>query len=1051
MEPKPLTSSELWTLNQQWNDTDAPYPSDLCLHQLFEQAAERQPDHPALRNGERCLSYGELNARSNQLAHFLRAQGAGPDVRVGLCVTRSVEMVVGLLAILKAGSAYVPLDPDYPQERLSFLITDSQSPILLTQEHLLPRLPETHAAVFCFERLPTLLDACSTENPVTGVTPEHLVYVIYTSGSTGAPKGVMLEHRGRVNNFHDFNHRFQVGPEDRVLALASVSFDMCAYDVFGILAAGATIVLPVAAETLNPVAWARLIQEHAVTIWHTVPELLEMLVAEAKDTPSRWPSSLRLLLLAGDWIPVSLPDRFRALVPDAQLIGLGGATEASMDSTLYVIQEVSPAWKSIPYGAPMANQRAYVLDEQGELLPPGEPGELHLGGVGVARGYLGRPGLTAEKFLLDPYSERPGARMYKTGDLCRWLPDGNLEILGRMDHQVKIRGVRVELGEIEATLRQDPAVREAVVLAQDFGRGKELAGYVLKEKDFSPSPDELTAYYEAQIAEWSQVYDHAYSAPGPPVDPTFNLASWDSSYTQQPFPVEEMREWTEATVARLLKRRPQRVLEIGCGLGLLLFRVAPHCTRYVGTDISPVALRQVEDALRHSPLPQVTLLQAAADQWEALGEERFDLIVLNSVVLDFPSIDYLEAVLQEAAKRLAPGGAIFVGDVRPLHLADAFQGSVQWVHATETSDVTEFRRRVRMAQAREEELLLDPAWLEELVARTEGLHGVEIQLKRGVSSNELTRFRYDAVLSTTGPRPSRVTWTPWEAVGSLAALEARLSLAGPPIVALAGLPNSRTCALMGWWQRLQEASPDAPVPSLLEPQEKDSVDPEALYLLAERLGWSAEIRWNPQNPANCDVLLARGGETRAVDWPRARSHQRLHNAPLEARWWRTLPLRLRERVAERLPPVMHPQTLTLLDRFPLTPNGKVNRKAMPIPDSLRLGGRDLEAPVGALEECLVEIWCELLALDDVGRREDFFALGGHSLLAVQWASRIREWLGWAPSLRILFDHPVLADLAEAMRRKAAASGVDLELQAEAFLEVMSLSEDEVRAQLQEGS
>jgi amino acid adenylation domain-containing protein len=313
---------------------------------------------------------------------------------------------------------------------------------------------------------------------VSGVGPADLAYVIYTSGSTGKPKGVVLDHRGRVNNFLDFNRRFAVGTGDALIALASLSFDMCAYDVFGTLAAGATIVMPRPDEMQDARAWARLMQRERVTIWHTAPAMLRMLVDHCEADPTLVPEALRLALLGGDWIPVTLPDRLRALVPEAKVVSMGGATECSMDSTLFEIEEVDPAWRSIPYGKPMANQTAYVLDEERQPVPVLVPGELYLGGIGVGKGYFRRPELTAERFLPDPFAREPGARMYRTGDLARWLEDGNLELLGRVDNQVKIRGYRIELGEIEARLRAHPAVREGVVVARADASGeKRLVAY----------------------------------------------------------------------------------------------------------------------------------------------------------------------------------------------------------------------------------------------------------------------------------------------------------------------------------------------------------------------------------------------------------------------------------------------------------------------------------------------------------------------------------------------------------------------------------------------
>jgi len=472
-----LSASERQTILVEWNDTAVDFPRERCLHELFEERVRRCPDAPAVVHDGRHITYEALDVRANRLAHHLVTLGVGPNVLVGIAVERSFELVVGLLAIAKAGGAYVPMDPSYPRERLAFMLEDSQVGVLLTQRHLLPSLPEPRTAVQL-----VLVDEQrgSGEHtpPMCGVGPEDLAYVIYTSGSTGKPKGVVLDHRGRVNNFLDFNRRFSVGTRDALIALASLSFDMCAYDVFGTLAAGATIVMPRPDEMLDARAWAHLIREHHVTIWHTAPAVLKMLVELCEADPSLAPTSLRLVLLGGDWIPVTLPDRLRALAGEARVISMGGATECSMDSTIFEVEEVDPAWRSIPYGEPMANQLAYVLDEDRQPVPALVPGELYLGGIGVGRGYLGRPELTAERFLVDPFSTVPGARMYRTGDLARWMEDGNLELLGRVDNQVKIRGYRIELGEIEARLRTHAAVREGVVVARADASGeKRLVAY----------------------------------------------------------------------------------------------------------------------------------------------------------------------------------------------------------------------------------------------------------------------------------------------------------------------------------------------------------------------------------------------------------------------------------------------------------------------------------------------------------------------------------------------------------------------------------------------
>jgi amino acid adenylation domain-containing protein len=483
-----LTPPERHVLLVERNATARDFPRDLCLHQLFEQRVTEAPGAVAVVHDGLRVTYAELDARANRLAHHLRTLGVGPGVLAGIAAERGPELVVGLLAIAKAGGAYVPLDPAYPAERLAFLLDDSGVRVLLAQGRVFAHLPEPRIAVH-----PVVLDdprwsaSDPCEPPETGGTPEDLAYVIYTSGSTGTPKGVMLDHRGRVGNFLDFVRRFELGPGDAAIALASLSFDMSAFDVFGTLAAGATLVLPRQDELTDPSAWARIMARERVTVWHTAPAVLKMLVERCEAEPALAPRTLRLALLGGDWIPLTLPDRLRALVPACTVVSLGGATECSMDSTIHVIGAVDPAWRSLPYGVPMANQRAYVLDDLCQPLPALVAGELWLGGVGVARGYLGRPELTAERFRPDPFAPEPDARMYRTGDLVRWTEEGWLELLGRIDQQVKVRGHRVELGEIEARLAAHPDVGGAVVAARTDASGEQrLIGYVVPRADRSP-------------------------------------------------------------------------------------------------------------------------------------------------------------------------------------------------------------------------------------------------------------------------------------------------------------------------------------------------------------------------------------------------------------------------------------------------------------------------------------------------------------------------------------------------------------------------------------
>jgi amino acid adenylation domain-containing protein len=476
-----LTAQEQYKILVEWNQTQIAYPQDICLHELFSAQVQRTPEATAAICADQTLTYQQLDDAATHLAFSLQRLGVTPESLVGICMERSLDVLVGLLGILKAGGAYVPLDPTYPQERLAFMLSDSQVSILLTQASLVSKLPQHSVHTICLDthwktqthqesRITLKGNEAGRKDALHNeVTANNLAYVIYTSGSTGQPKGVMITHRSVVNTLLDINRRFQVGSGDRVLALSSLSFDLSVYDIFGSLAAGGTVVFPRPGAP-DPAHWLDVMQQAQITLWNSAPAVMEMLVDYIKLHLQKLPLSLRLVLLSGDSIPITLPDQVKAHSESSEsieIISLGGATEAAIWSICYPIGSSTSAWLRIPYGKPLANQQFYILNPQHQPVPVDIIGELYIGGVGVARGYLNRPKLNAEKFLRDPFqkqSESSAGFLYKTGDQGRYRPDGTIEFLGRTDHQIKIRGFRIELGEIEAVLVQHPMVQQAVVI-----------------------------------------------------------------------------------------------------------------------------------------------------------------------------------------------------------------------------------------------------------------------------------------------------------------------------------------------------------------------------------------------------------------------------------------------------------------------------------------------------------------------------------------------------------------------------------------------------------
>jgi amino acid adenylation domain-containing protein len=481
----------------EWNDTATDYPRESCIHELFEAQARRAPDAVAVVYGEDALTYRCLNERANRLAHYLRARGVGPGVMVGICIERSLEMVVGLLAVLKAGGAYVPLDPEYPKARLAFMLEDAEPPVLLTQRRLLGNLPVHGAQVTCLDEFDWSGADMSLQDPNAVVDSDNLAYVIYTSGSTGEPKGALNTHRALVNHMVWMQTTFGFTADDKVLQKTPFSFDASVWEFYAPLLIGGQLVMARPGGHQDSGYLVETINDHGITILQAVPSLLQLLLADRIDTCV----TLRRVFCGGEELSNELTQRFFD-ASDAALINLYGVSEACIDSIFHACTRTGSA-HTIPIGRPIANTRVYILDEHKRPVPVGVPGELYLGGEGLARGYLKRSELTAEQFVPDAFHDEPESRMYRTGDRARYFPDGNIEFLGRVDTQIKLRGHRIELGEIEAVLAEHPAVRETVVVAREEGPGdKRLVAYLVRDGRLSDGDPDLREFLRHKLPDY---------------------------------------------------------------------------------------------------------------------------------------------------------------------------------------------------------------------------------------------------------------------------------------------------------------------------------------------------------------------------------------------------------------------------------------------------------------------------------------------------------------------------------------------------------------------
>ncbi|MGC4986805.1 amino acid adenylation domain-containing protein [Streptomyces sp. DT193] len=974
-ELRMLSAGDRQTLLTRWSGAaTAPAGSGL-LHQLFETAADRAPQAVALVEGALTLTYAQLEERANRLAHHLIARGVRVDDVVGVQLPRSAEAVVAMLAVLKAGAAYLPLDPAHPPQRLAELAEDAGARLVLTDTGTDPSAPATR--------------------PTVAVPPGASAYVLYTSGSTGRPKGVTNEHAAVVNRILWMQEAYGLRPEEAVLHKTPLGFDVSGWEWLWPLAVGARIVVAGDEGRRDPRVIARLIREHSVTTCHFVPSMLRaFLDGPAADCAG----VLRRVICSGEELPPATARRFMGALPGTGLYNLYGPTEAAIDVTAWQVPErlASEHEVRLPIGTPISGARLHVLDASFEPVPPGAVGDLFIGGIPLARGYRGRPGLTADRFLPDPFT--PGGRLYRTGDRARWNADGTLDYLGRADLQLKIRGQRIEPGEIEAVLGAHPAVERAVVLPfRDAEGDLQLAAYA------GLGPDDGTAEEPAETGDhvdrWRTVFDDTYQASTPSAD-VVDLAGWNDSTTGEPISEEGMRVWVDETVDRITALDPSNVLEIGCGTGQFLLRLAPRCARYVGTEISPGALALLAAQLDADTTAE--LLQRPADDFTGFTGGEFDTIILNSVVQYFPDVDYLLRVLRGALALLAPGGHLFVGDVRDLRLIEAFHCWVQAARLPDRTPVADLRRLVDQQIAQEEELLLHPA-LFETIAPAER---VCLLAKSSPHRNELTRFRYDVIITAPGGASAPEVpdaWHPWAADAP-----AREGSYG-----LLGLPDARLGEDLARVRLLREGGADtvgALRRALAEAEQEPADEPAHLpvpggHTLLPRLGAAPGVL----DPEFRTEGRPAGG--RPAQLPPAEGE--FANDPRRAIRARLTVAGLREHLHRALPDYMVPASLMVVDRWPIGPNGKLDRAALPSPSSLRPAlTTGYVAPRDDTERIITRMWQEALGLDRIGVHDDFFSLGGHSLLAVQIVTRIQDAFSCELPLGVLLRAPTVASVAE---------------------------------------
>lgn len=972
-----LSPAEQQRILVEWNATQAAYSADLSLHQLVEAQVIRTPEAVAVTCEGEQITYDQLNRRANQLAHYLQAAGVGStqtEARVGLCMERSIEMIVGILAILKVGGVYVPLDPAYPEQRLHWMVEDAGVAILLTQEQFRRRIPVQEVQVITLNH-DCAIHGASTQADGQGaalarqtgtnlgraIDPDQAAYIMYTSGSTGRPKGVVVPHRAIVNRLHWSQQTYPLTSADRLLHIASFSFDISLWEIFGPLMAGARLVLPRAGGYPDSGYLAALLSQEQITIVHFVPSLLRVILDEPTLQPKRL--HLRALFCGGDTIPTDVIKQALTTLGVA-LYEWYGPTEAAINATSY-----QPCLDSqlVALGQPIANMEIYVLDPRGCPVPIGVPGTIHIGGVGLARGYHQRPDLTAEHFIPHPFGDHVGLRLYCTGDRGRWRADGTLEFLGRIDQQVKLRGVRIEPGEIEALLGVHPAIREAVVaVREDPSAGgigaQRLVAYVV--------PRHFTAKQAPRLDQpelWPSIGEY----------PVYDEFIYSVLTTH-----ERRNQRYLAALERLAKDRV--VVDIGAGGDAILAQLAIEAgaRRVYAIEILEASYR------------------AARQRIAALGlADRIILIHGDAMEVDLP--EPATVCVTETFETIggAEGAVVLLNTARRLLTPDGVfipERSTTYIAAVRLPDAIREQPRFGEVSGRYVQKIFEQiGYRFDLRLCIRNIPASLIMSDSGIFED--LRFPDDA--SPSYQREVTLTITQDSQIdGFLLWLKLQLS-EGEAIDTLDDQYSWAPVFFPVFYPGITVTTGDRINAICADTLSQDGVHPDYTITgtLTRRDGTT--IPFTYESPHHQHQYQATPFYRQLFDQT-DHAHEELIPA-------------LRSYLATHLPATLIPSAFVTLESLPLSPNGKVDRQALPAPDAQpEAVDRPYIAPETPIEHELAELWQQLLGVKRISVDDDFFALGGHSLLSMQLIARVRSQFAVSLDIRGFFAQPTLRQMAQ---------------------------------------
>ncbi len=1012
--------------------SEPPHNYHHSLPRLFAETVSKHYQQVALTSfnshmQRQSISYGELDEQSNVLAHYLKEHGVGPEVHVGLMCQRSADLLCGLLAILKAGGVYVPLDPEYPTTRLQYMIEDSKPLLILCDQDysasisVIPTVNIGEVIAIHHARLEW------HSPPFVSIHTDSAAYVIYTSGSTGKPKGVVVSHRQVLRLITSGDRVFDFNSQDVWTLFHSYAFDFSVWEIWGAWAHGARLLVIPKTLSRSPSEFLDLLEYENVTVLNQTPTAFYSLIAADQALSEARRLSLRWVVFGGEALDFqrlrSWVERYGCKGDNTtrqapRLMNMYGITETTVHVTYLELDAQMVRGTSISHiGQGLIDLQLYILDAAMTPVPDGVIGELYVAGEGISRGYFGQSSLTARHFVPNPFSDS-GSRLYRTGDLIQRNARGELQYIGRSDQQIQLRGFRIELEEIESCLSAHPQVASAAVSVFEKGQNNALlVAYVVPKKVTGSACD-----YDHEILEsWKSLYENTYDSTvhASTYADDFDITGWNSSYTREAIPEDQMREWLDERLARILSFSPKQVLEIGCGSGMIMHGIAPHVESYHGFDLSEKTIAKLQQQASDRNWAHVCLHAGSADDLTCFSRDKFDLVVINSVTQYFPNEMYLRKVIQQAMEVLVPGGVLFIGDVRDFSRLQGFYASIVLYHAKNSHEAMSKSRldaAVLKYLALEEELAISPALFADLGASLDTVDGFSVDYQGGYGQNEMLHYRYDVCLWKNGSNHKTPDILPsHQRFSSVSAM-----LRGGKGGALIYLPLVLDARVVDEYQAL----------GLVEADNNNTIHPEDLRQQAKALGYHIRIMPCAEQPAAFSALLF---NERELGWAENQHSSRLTCSIHKLQSWALTSTRatnvpqiqkydyklidsLKVHVKAVLPEHMRPAIYNTLEALPLTINGKLDRTLLPEPNSsIVIEEQDRQLPEGEIEQKVHDIWCSLLGLEVVSTDVTFFDAGGHSLLATQLLSRVKDEFHCEMSLRHVFDHPTIQSFAKIVR------------------------------------